>query len=168
MSPSVSHEYVKKIAARVIEAYADAMEIDVQGYGSWTMNRKERKKGIEPDGCYYVQSFRAIAHGKRLDLERDPPPDLAVEVDISRSSLPKQPIYAAIGISEIWQFDGKRFVILRRAESGAYVESSQSGCFPDLPIGEVNRCVQIGLRSHQPAAVRALREWMKQRGMGPE
>jgi|tagenome__1003787_1003787.scaffolds.fasta_scaffold20594449_2 Uma2 family endonuclease len=166
MSPSDSHEDVKTIVARLIEAYADAMDIDVQGYGSWTMNRREKKKGIESDECYYVQSFPAIAHRKRLDLKRDPPPDLAVEVDISRSSLPKQPIYAAIGVPEIWRFDGKRFIILRRNESGSYAESHESACFPDLPIDEVNRFVRIGLRSRQPAAVRALREWMKQRRPG--
>lgn len=163
MSPSDSHENVKKIAARVIEAYADAMGIDVQGYGAWTMNRKDKKKGLEPGECYYVQSFPAIADKKRLDPKHDPPPDLAIEVDISRSSLPKQPIYAAIGVPEIWRFDGKRFTIVRRDASGSYVESQQSACFPDLPIDEVNRFVQIGLRSRQPAALRALREWMKQR-----
>ena len=74
MSPSDSHEDVKTIVARLIEAYADAMDIDVQGYGSWTMNRREKKKGIESDECYYVQSFPAIAHRKHLDLKRDPPP----------------------------------------------------------------------------------------------
>ena len=162
MSPSDSHADVKKIMARVIEAYADAMDIDIQGYGSWTMNRKAKKKGIEPDECYYVQSFPAIANRKRLDVKRDPPPDLAIEVDISRSSLPKQPIYATIGVPEIWHFDGKRFTILRRDEAGSYVQSRQSACFPGLPIDEVNRFVRIGLRSHQPAALRALREWMKQ------
>jgi Uma2 family endonuclease len=168
MSPSDSHEDVKTIVARLIEAYAFMMDIDIQGYGSWTMNRKEKNKGIEPDECYYVQSLSAIAGKKRRDLKRDPPPDLAIEVDISRSSLAKQPIYAAIGVPEIWRFDGERFAILRRDESGSYVESPQSACFPDLPIDEVNRFVQIGLRSLQPAAVRALRDWVKQRRVGPE
>jgi Uma2 family endonuclease len=163
MSPSDSHEDVKKIVARLIETYAFILDIDVQGYGSWTMNRKQKKKGIEPDECYYVQSFPSIAQRKRLDLTRDPPPDLAIEVDISGSSLPKQPIYAAIGVPEIWHFDGKRFAILRRDESGSYIGSQHSACFPDLPIDEVNRFVQIGLRSRQPAAVKALRQWLKDR-----
>jgi hypothetical protein len=76
MSPSNLHEDVKKIAARLIEAYGDATGIDVQGFGSWTMDREASQKGIEPDECYYVQSFQAIAH-KRPDLAVDPPPDLA-------------------------------------------------------------------------------------------
>ena len=166
MSPSDFHEDVKKIVARLIEAYADASGIDIQGYGAWTMNREAMKKGLEPDECYYVQSFPAIASKRGLDLAVDPPPDLAIEVDISRSTLPKHPIYAALGVPEVWRYDGKRFRILRRTDAGDYAESPQSGCFPDFPIEAVNRFVAIGLESHQPAAVRALREWLK--GQAPD
>jgi Uma2 family endonuclease len=162
MSPSRLHEDVKKIAARLIEAYGDATGIDVQGCGSWTLDQEESRKAIEPDECYYVQSFPAIAHKRELDLAVDPPPDLAIEVDISRSMLPKQPIYQALGVPEIWRYDGKRFVILLRTSGGGYAESRQSLCFPDLPIDEFNRFVQIGLTSRQPAAVRALRQWLKE------
>lgn len=162
-SPSDSHEYVKTIVGRLIEAYADAMDIDIDGLGSWTMKREELKKGIEPDECYYVQSLPAIADKQELDLSVDPPPDLAIEVDISWSSLPKQPIYAALGVPEVWRFDGKRFKILRRTDAGDYAEASQSGCFPGFPIDEVNRLVQVGLKSRQPAAVKALRQWIKER-----
>jgi Uma2 family endonuclease len=163
MSPSDSHEDVKKLIARVIEAYADAMDIDIQGVGSWTMKRDAVQKGVEPDECYYVQSFPKIADRKKLDLTIDPPPDLAVEVEIAWSSLPKQPIYAALGVPEIWRFDGKQVAILLRGADGGYAESQRGHCFPDLPLEEVNRFVQIGLTSRQPAAVRALREWLKQR-----
>lgn len=166
MSPSDLHEDVKKIAARLIEAYGDATGIDVQGYGSWTMDQEEAQKGIEPAECYYVQNFPAIADRKKLDLAIDPPPDLAIEVDITRSSLPKQPIYAALGIPEVWRYDGKRFRILLRTDSGGYAESKTSRCFPALPMDEFNRFVQIGLMSHQPAAVRALRQWLKEQQTG--
>lgn len=167
-SPSRLHGDVKKIAARLIEAYGDATGIDVQGYGSWTMDQEEAQKGIEPDECYYVQSFPAIAYKRELDLSVDPPPDLAIEVDISRSTLPKQPIYHALGVPEIWRYDGKRFAILLRTSGGGYAESRHSLCFPDLPMDEFNRFVQIGLESRQPAAVRALHDWMKARPTGQD
>ena len=93
----------------------------------------------------------------------DPPPDLAIVVDIAWSSLPKQPIYAALGVPEIWRFDGKCFRIFRRTTDGEYREALQSESFPDLPIDEVNRFVQIGLKSRQSAAIRALRQWLKDR-----
>ena len=96
-------ECVKKIVGRLIEAYADAMDVEIDGLGCWTASREELKTGIEPDECYYVQSLPAIADKERLELSVNPPPDLAIEVDISRSSLPKQPIYAAICVVEIWR-----------------------------------------------------------------
>lgn len=166
MSPSPSHEEVKKIAARLIEAYADALEIDIQGLGSMTMSREDLKQGIEPDECYYVQSFSAIADKDELDLDVDPPPDLAMEIDISPPAMGKQSIYAGLGVSEIWRYDRGRFRVLTRTGDGIYVEAKQSLCFPGLPIDEFNRFVQIGLKSHQPAAVRALRQWIKEQSTG--
>jgi Uma2 family endonuclease len=166
ISPSNLHEDVTAIARRLIEAYADAVGINVQSLRSWTLDRDDLEKAIEPDECYYIQNFLAIASKKNLDLAVDPPPDLAIEVEISRSMLPKQPIYEALGVPEVWRYDGKRFAILLRGSAGGYAESRQSLCLPDLPIDEFNRFVQIGLKSHQPAAVGALREWMKQRPTG--
>jgi len=127
------------------------------------MKRDAVQKGVEPDECYYVQSFPRIADKKKLDLTTDPPPDLAVEVEIAWSSLPKQPIYAALGVPEIWRFDGKRIAILLRGADGLYAESGRGNCFPHLSVDDVNRFIQIGLASKQPAAVRALREWLKER-----
>lgn len=98
MSPSVLHADVTKTISRLIEAYADAVGIDIDGYGSMTMDREALKKGMEPDECYYVQNFPAIADKRGVDLTTDPPPDVVIEVDISRSRLPKQPIYAALGV----------------------------------------------------------------------
>ena len=160
MSPSDLHERVKTIAARLVETYAAAMGIAVEGYGSMTMDREELQQGIEPDECYYVQSFHRLPEAQRLDMATDPPPDLAIEVDISPPGVAKQPIYAALGVGEIWRYDGARFRVLRRTEDGGYVEKQESGCFPDLPLEQFNRFVQIGLKSRQPAALQALLAWL--------
>lgn len=161
MSPSDLHEDVKKIAARLVETYAAVAGIPIQGYGSMTMDREELEKGIEPDECYYVQSFGRLPHGRRLDFSIDPPPDLAIEVDISPPGVAKQPIYAALGVREVWIYDGVRFRLFRRSGEGAYTEAQQSGCFPALPIEEFNRFVRIGLDSKQPAALKALLDWLR-------
>ena len=161
MSPSELHEDVKTIAARLVETYAAVARIPIQGYGSMTMDREELEKGLEPDECYYVQSFGRLPHGRRLDLSIDPPPDLAIEVDISPPSVDRQPIYAALGVPEIWIYDGARFRVFRRSDEGAYTEAQQSVCFPALPIDEFNRFVSIGLESKQPAALDALLDWLR-------
>ena len=161
MSPSELHEDVKTIAARLVETYAAVMRIAIQGYGSMTMDREELEKGLEPDECYYVQSFDRLPHGRRLDLSVDPPPDLAIKIDISPPAVGKQPIYAALGVEEVWRYDGVRFRVMRRSGEGRYVEAQQSACFPGLPIEEFNRFVRIGLESKQPAALDALLDWLR-------
>ena len=165
-SPSDSHEDVKSVVRRLIEMYAEARELDIHCYGSFTMRRKDVGAGIEADECYYVQSFPLIEGKQGLDLSVDPPPDLAIEVDISPPALAKQPIYAALGVPEVWRYDGKRFHVMPRTESGTYDEVPRSAAFPDLPIEELNRFVQIGLKSRQPAAIRALRQWLRDREQG--
>src|SRR5437762_13654727 len=100
MSPSGLHERVKKIAGRLIEAFGTESGIPVEGYGSWTLKREDLQKGLEPDECYYVQSLPAISGKQELDLSVDPPPDLAIEVDISPHDVAREPIYAALGVPE--------------------------------------------------------------------
>ncbi len=163
MSPSGRHELVKKVIGRIIEAYGDEVNIPVQGYGSTTFKSRRRRKGLEPDECYYVQHFEAVS-GRidlNLDLEVDPPPDLALEIDITNASLPRQPIYAAMGVAEIWRYDGNEVTSLHLSQGEAYVEAAASFAFPKLPMGVVSRLVRIGLSSSQPAAVQALREWIR-------
>jgi Uma2 family endonuclease len=150
---------VKKVIARLIEAYSDASGIDAEGFGSTTFNREELQMGLEPEECYYVAHAADVAAKSELDLEVDPPPDLAVEVDISPPDIAKQPIYAALGVPEIWRYDGRRLIPLRRTADG-YAEMEKSMAFPDLPMDRLNEFLSIGLASGQSAAVRAMREWL--------
>ena len=161
MSPTPLHEDVKKITARLIEAYGDERGLTVQGLGSTTFKRKDLKKGLEPDECYYVANAARVIGKKKLDLLRDPPPDLAIEVDISPPQVLRPPIYAALGVPEIWRFDGERLAVLLRTEGGDYQASETSLSFPELPMREVNRFLRVGLESGQSAAVRALRQWLR-------
>ena len=97
MSPGPTHERVKKVIARLIEAYSDEVGIAAEGFGSTTFRRKDLKKGLEPDECYYIQNHDAMLAKDELDLTIDPPPDLAVEIDISPPGVARQPIYGAAG-----------------------------------------------------------------------
>lgn len=161
MSPSSLHERVKTVLARVIEAYADELRIKLEGFGSTTFAREDLHKGLEPDECYYVQHASAVIGKEEFDWTIDPPPDLAIEVDISRPGVARQPIYGALGVPEIWKFDGRSVVSLHRTTSGDYVVGTASLAFPKLPLDEVNRFLQIGLASGQSAAAQAVREWLR-------
>ena len=159
MTLSPLHERVKTIVARVIESYADALGLNVEGFGSTTFGREDLRRGLEPDECYYIAHLAHVLGKDKLDLATDPPPDLAVEVDISPADIAKQPIYAALGVPEVWRYDGRRLTPLH-LKSGAYVEADRSLSFPDLPMDRFNQFLAVGLSSGQSAAVRAMREWL--------
>lgn len=91
------HEFIKKTIGRLIETYSLDRGIPATGLGSLACRREDLDRGLEPDECYYV--------GR-------PPPDLAVEVDITVSSVPRQPIYAALGVPEVWRYDGRAVTFL--------------------------------------------------------
>ncbi|HEX4796786.1 MAG TPA: Uma2 family endonuclease [Humisphaera sp.] len=165
MSPSGFHEDVKKSIARLLEAYADEAGIVLEGLGSTTYSREDLQKGLEPDECYYIANAPAIIGKRELDLAVDPPPDLAIEVDISPPGVARQPIYAALGVPEIWRYDGRRLVCLHRhtepATGPRYVPADKSLSFPQLSLADFNRFIEIAISQGQSAAVRELRQWMR-------
>lgn len=80
-------------------------------FGSATMKQSRRRKGAEPDGCFYVQTAELVEKKKVIDFEHDPPPDIVVEIDLHHESLSKFPIYVALGVPEIWRYDEKELAI---------------------------------------------------------
>ena len=96
-----------------------------------------------------------------------PAADLAIEVDISPPDLAKEPIYAALGVPEVWRYDGRRIVVLIKTVAGTYVEAGQSVALPTFPMEDFNRFLQIGLEKRQHAAVEALRQWLRDRRPAP-
>jgi Uma2 family endonuclease len=159
------HENLKIIAGRLIERYCDEMELNCTGLGHMTHLRPDLRKGVEADQCYYIATETPPMPedpGASLDLAVHPPPDLAVEIDITRRSIARQPIYAAIGVPEIWRFDGKAFEFLRRQRTNTYKRVERSVVLPGLSAVDFNRFVQIGLSKGHSAASRAVRDWVRQ------
>ena len=73
-------------------------------WGLDDLRRKRHQKGLEPDDCFWI-AHEAEVRGKTIiDLRTDPPPDLAIEVDISRSSLDRMGIYAKLRVPEVWRW----------------------------------------------------------------
>lgn len=156
------HERTKKTVARLIELYALEQDIPITGLGSITCRRKKLRKGLEPDECYYVNTPAPPMTRKELDLNKYPPPDLAVEIDITQGSIERQPIYEALRVREIWRFDGQRLSVLLRAEQGGYQSSDHSVAFPDLSLEQFNQFVSMAITGTQHEAVRAFRDWLRQ------
>jgi Uma2 family endonuclease len=142
MAPLAIHELYKKAFGRLVDIICEELDIPVIAQGSTTFQREDLDRGLEPDECIYLASIGQIHDRKALTLDIDPPPDLAIEVDITSSSLDRQGIYAALGVREIWRFDGETLRVFCLTEAGVYQGSDKSRAFPFLPMAEVARMVR--------------------------
>jgi Uma2 family endonuclease len=160
MSPLPIHEKVKKLAGRLIELATLERDIPVSSFGSTTWKRQDLAKGLEPDECYYIQNEPAV-HGRAdIDLDRDPPPDLAVEVDITHNPLDRPSIYAALGVQELWRYDGVRFTFVHRTAAGRYEPIAMSEALPFMTPEVVDRFVALAL-ADENGGLRAFRDWLR-------
>ena len=159
MTLGFRHEQNKVLLGRLVEIYGLEMNLEVTGAGSITL-KKPKQKGLEPDECYYIQTAPPGIEVMAVNLSQYPPPDLAIEVDISRSSIPRQPVYAFIAVPEVWRFDGERVIFLHRQTDGQYAVVTNSRALPKLSSADVNRFISMSGTMSQSAVVRAFRDWL--------
>ena len=151
MSPSGEHDVSSRLIALLVDMVAEESGIDVENAGSTTFKRGDLERGFEPDECFYFSENAARVRGLvrvKGDIvldEGDPPPDLVVEVDSINPSLNKLPIYAALGISEVWRHDGERLTIPRLRDGEEYAEATESGFLPAVNRETLTRLVSGGL-----------------------
>ncbi|MCY3019974.1 MAG: Uma2 family endonuclease [Planctomycetota bacterium] len=160
MSPSSEHECYKIALRRIIETVAFELAVEIRSCGSTTFRREDLERGLEPDECYYIKNAALLNGVMKIDLERHPPPDLAVEIDVTSSSLDRQAVYAALGVAELWRYDGRRLRVyhLRR---GQYKLSGKSLNLPFLPLREVERFLEAAPGSQEMAWLRSLQQWVR-------
>lgn len=141
MSPLPKHERWGGRIARLIEMMGYVRGIDIEPLGSATFRKPQRRKGLEPDECFFIHNA-AAARGidGEFDAAVHPPPDLALEIDITRRSIPREPIYAALGVRELWRFE-KEQITVRILQGDAYVDAASSLAFPFLPMPDFQRFV---------------------------
>jgi Uma2 family endonuclease len=117
-------------------------------------------KGFEPDSCFYIQNAPAIRGKKKLDLKQDPPPDLVIEVDITSDSLDKFPIFAGLGIPEVWRFDNGT-VTIHKLEGSSYSKAGHSLAFPPLTSEIATQFLAESETMRSPDWSRHVREWVR-------
>jgi len=156
------HEGIKKTVARLLEHYSFVRDIPIQGYGNVTLKRKDLRKGYEPDECYYIVKSLLTTKKGHADIKKGPPPDLVVEVEVTQSDLPKHPIYAAMGVPEIWSIKAERLTVLKLEKAG-YATAAKSQFFPDLDMAEFFRFVTLA-RLDQHEGVKAFDAWLRGAG----
>src|SRR5215210_4282302 len=162
MSPNPEHEKINRTINLLVEIVAEEMGLDTENLGSTTFRREDLKRGFEPDTCFYVQNEERIRGKARLDLTVDPPPDLVIEIDITSPSLDKFPIYARIGVPEVWRYDGEKIAIFR-LEGEGYVEVSESATLPPVSGEILSSFVEEGKVLGRTTWLRRVRDWARKR-----
>ena len=156
MTLSHEHENWDRLIDRLIGALTLELDIDIHSGGSTTMRKALKKKGLEADDSYWIQHERQMRGKRTFNIKTDPPPDLAVEIDITRSSLNRMGVYAALRVPEVWVFDGKTLSVFILGANKEYKESETSLAFPWLPMKQVERFL---LQSGTMSETRLLREF---------
>ncbi len=126
-----SHEKYSRDLSELIIEIARILEIDYQSAGSTTFRREKNKKGFEGDASFYFKNTEVVRTKKQIDLTVDPSPELVLEIDITHGSMSKFPIFAGLGIEEIWRFDGEE-VKFYRLEKGEYLKVETSVCLKNI------------------------------------
>jgi Uma2 family endonuclease len=129
--PLPEHERIKVLISNLLVVLLEELDLPWESLGSSTFKNSRMKTGIEPDDCFYLTNFQAIIGKKRLDLDIDPPPDLAIEVDLTSPT--QLSAYEALAVPEIWRYQQGTLAIFILTE-GHYLESTVSSLFPSLPV----------------------------------
>lgn len=148
ISPGIPHEGDKKRLARLVEAYADELDLELNGFGSWTIRDRERRAGLEPDECYTLD-----------DPTPDARPHIAIEVVKSGSGLGKLEVYHRLGVREVWLWKRGRLLLFEHHSEG-YRPLERSAVIPQLDLELIVRCMPI---PSQRDAVKTLREILRGR-----
>lgn len=160
MSPSPQHEEYNRTVSLFVEALAEELNVDTRNLGSTTFRRDDLERGFEPDSCFYIQNEQRVAGKTRIDLNVDPPPDLVIEIDITSPSIDKLPIYAHLGVPEVWRYDGNRVLILR-LEDDDYTERDESTVLPQVTATLVTGFLEDSKTMKRTAWLRKLRHWVR-------
>lgn len=160
MTPLPEHEDNKVIIGDFVKAILEEMDIEFRSLGSTTFENEAMRQAVEPDDCFYIQNEAQIRGKKRLNLEIDPPPELAIEIDItSRTQFNN---YQELGVAELWRYNGKKIEI-NILQSGKYVQSGTSLAFPNLPIADVlHDFVEQSKVRGRNATMKAFRAWVRE------
>lgn len=161
MTTSARHEMLKQRLGRFLETLAEEHNLGLLPGGSTTFKRSDLEKGLEPDQCYWIANESQMRGRAEWDAASDPPPDLVIEVEVTRSAVPRLSIYAALGVPEVWRFDSRKLQVLLLQPDGGYQATANSPTFPAVPIAEIPRFLKLEEQTGYLGVVREFRAWVR-------
>jgi Uma2 family endonuclease len=158
--PTLRYEKPNRILTRLVQIICDELQIDFIDAGQTTFRKKSKAKGIEPDTGFYIQNDSKVRGLLEIDLQKDLPPDLVIEIDVTSPSLDKMAIYAALGVPEVWLYKGEQ-VEFYRLEGEEYREIENSIALPILSGKQATEFLQAGLSEGSSKWFQRVRDWAK-------
>jgi len=160
ITPSQKHEQGAERLGLIVRLAASGMGLNCMGVGRMTLKREKIGRGKEADTAFYLAS-EPLVRGKTIDLDVDPPPDLAIEVEIHHRDPAMLDVYAALGVAEVWHYDGQILRALQLQEGGRYVEVGASLAMPALPLKEIPRWLEQAETEGESAMLSAFQGWIR-------
>jgi len=154
MSPSPRHGREAHLIARIVEIILESQDRNYEAFTPITIELPE-VGGIEPDYCFYIDNWQAVVGKDRIDWQLDPPPDLAIEIDVT--SYTSELDFLPYNVPEVWLFKSDRLTIYQLVD-GRYEVSENSRYFPNLSIqNTIDLCVSTAKTKGTGTAMSELR-----------
>lgn len=160
MTPLSDHERYSWTLGRLLVVLSEELGLEILGLKSTTWRSKPKAVGKEADECFYIQNEALMRSKLKIDLKNDPPPDLAIEIDTTNSSIDKMAVYAELRVPEVWRFEEGKIIINILTET-SYVDSETSLAFGSFPVKELARFIQLDSQTGENARMREFREWVR-------
>jgi len=161
MSPSRKHERVSHLIGLMIHEWTVLHDIGLESGGNTTFRREDLDRGLEPDHCYWIANEAKVRGKDEIDLSVDPPPDLALEVDVSHASVQKLPIYNALGVPEVWRWRHAMLEVLTLDNDGQYTPQKGSKALPRFPLRLVEDFLERRHMGNDTSLMKAFRKAIK-------
>jgi Uma2 family endonuclease len=162
MNVTYGHERFSYFLGRMVDVLTEELGMPVAAGRTTTFKRRKKKRGLEPDNCYWIANEPRVRGKDRIDLRTDPPPDLALEVDVTNSSLDRMSIYAALGVPEVWRLQDTVLTFNVLTGSQRYAVRPVSITFPGLASGEIARFLSLQGQIEENTLIRQFRAWVQQ------
>jgi Uma2 family endonuclease len=166
MTLSPAHEKYKYWLGQIIHTLADELNVPIEPGGQMTFQRADLERGLEPDQCYWIANEARVRGRMEWLPDRDPPPDLVIEIEVSRSAVNRMGIYAALGCPEVWRFDGQALHVVVLQPDRTYQDVERSPSFPAISPAGIVPFVQPSDQVDYLSAIRAFRIWVRQQNQG--
>lgn len=161
MTTSYRHEWWKKLLGQLVEMLTLQLGIDRRSGGHTSFRDQMIERGLEPDDCYWIQSSSELLGVQNWQAGLNPPPDLAIEIDVTASSVQRQKIYAGLGVPEIWRWNGQTLTALRLEPSGDYTPVEFSVALPFLRVSDLEPFLLQDTDTKEIDVIREFIQWIK-------